>query len=128
MDNSKGNRKTEIVFFDLETTAPSPEGRWWLLEFGAILVCPRKLVEVGSYDTLIRPGDLSAVSRRFTDVESIASAPTFHDVADKIFDILDGTPPPSWLPPPPPHLLAFLVRRDHVEIVTFASCFSLFPL
>lgn len=93
MDNSKGNRKTEIVFFDLETTAPSPEGRWWLLEFGAILVCPRKLVEVGSYDTLIRPGDLSAVSRRFTDVESIASAPTFHDVADKIFDILDGTPP-----------------------------------
>ncbi|KAF8726942.1 hypothetical protein HU200_019428 [Digitaria exilis] len=91
MDNSKGNtRKSEIVFFDVETTAPSPEGRWWLLEFGAILVCPRKLVEVGSYDTLIRPGDLSAVSRRFTDVESIASAPTFHDVADKIFDILDG--------------------------------------
>nr|CAB3464212.1 unnamed protein product [Digitaria exilis] len=87
MDNT---RKSEIVFFDVETTAPSPEGRWWLLEFGAILVCPRKLVEVGSYDTLIRPGDLSAVSRRFTDVESIASAPTFHDVADKIFDILDG--------------------------------------
>ncbi|KAF8784032.1 hypothetical protein HU200_000003 [Digitaria exilis] len=78
MDNSKGNtRKSEIVFFDVETTAPSPEGRWWLLEFGAILVCPRKLVEVGSYDTLIRPGDLSAVSRRFTDVESIASAPTY---------------------------------------------------
>lgn len=84
----------EIVFFDVETTAPSQsaEGRWWLLEFGAILVCPRKLVEVGSYDTLIRPGDLSAVSRRFTDdVEAIASAPPFKDVADKIFEILDGT-------------------------------------
>ena len=83
---------SEIVFFDVETTAPSPAGRrWWLLEFGAILVCPRKLVEVASYETLIRPGDLSAVSRRFTDVEAIASAPTFREVADKIFEILDGT-------------------------------------
>lgn len=85
--------RDEIVFFDVETTAPSAAGpgRWWLLEFGAILVCPRKLVEVGSYDTLIRPGDLSAVSRRFTDgVEAIASAPPFKDVADKIFGILDG--------------------------------------
>jgi DNA polymerase III epsilon subunit-like protein len=71
---------SEIVFFDVETTAPSPEGRYWLLEFGAILVSPRKLLEVGSYDTLIRPGDLSAVS----------SAPPFEDVASKIFDILDG--------------------------------------
>ncbi|CAN6340931.1 unnamed protein product [Urochloa humidicola] len=87
-NNSK--RMSEIVFFDVETTAPSPAGRWWLLEFGAILVCPRKLVEVGSYDTLIRPGDMSAVTRRFTDVEAFASAPTFQDVADKIFDILDG--------------------------------------
>jgi DNA polymerase III epsilon subunit-like protein len=78
----------EIVFFDVETTAPTSAGRWWLLEFGAILVCPRKLVEVDSYDTLIRPGDLSAVSRRFTD--DVASAPPFEDVADKIFDILDG--------------------------------------
>ncbi|CAN6336547.1 unnamed protein product [Urochloa humidicola] len=88
--NNNSNRMSEIVFFDVETTAPSPAGRWWLLEFGAILVCPRKLVEVGSYDTLIRPGDMSAVSRRFTDVEAFASAPAFHDVADKIFDILDG--------------------------------------
>lgn len=81
----------EIVFFDVETTAPS-DRRWWLLEFGAILVCPKKLVEVGSYDTLIRPGDPSAVSKRFTNdvVESIRSAPPFEDVADKIFDILDG--------------------------------------
>jgi len=89
--NGSGNRRmSEIVFFDVETTAPSPAGRWWLLEFGAILVCPRKLVEVASYETLIRPGDLSAVSRRFTDVEAIASAPTFREVADKIFEILDG--------------------------------------
>ncbi|CAL4902506.1 unnamed protein product [Urochloa decumbens] len=91
MNNSSNSKRMgEIVFFDVETTAPSPAGRWWLLEFGAILVCPRKLVEVGSYETLIRPGDTSAVSRRFTDVEAFASAPTFQDVADKIFDILDG--------------------------------------
>jgi DNA polymerase III epsilon subunit-like protein len=99
--NGSGNRRmSEIVFFDVETTAPSPAGRWWLLEFGAILVCPRKLVEVASYETLIRPGDLSAVSRRFTDVEAIASAPTFREVADKIFDILDGTYASFLLPPP----------------------------
>jgi DNA polymerase III epsilon subunit-like protein len=89
---SKKREMREIVFFDVETTAPSSEGRWWLLEFGAILVCPRKLVEVGSYKTLIRPGDLSAVSRLFvTDAEeAISSAPHFEEVAGRIFDILDG--------------------------------------
>ncbi|KAL6619604.1 hypothetical protein ACP70R_034743 [Stipagrostis hirtigluma subsp. patula] len=83
----------EIVFFDVETTAPSATGRWWLLEFGAILVCPRKLVEVGSYDTLIRPGDLSAVSRRFAGADgadAFRDAPPFEDVAADIFDVLDG--------------------------------------
>lgn len=79
----------EIVFLDVETS--SSAGRWWLLEFGAILVCPRKLVEVGSYATLIRPpGDLSAVvSRRFT-ADDVGAAPAFRDVADDIFDLLDG--------------------------------------
>ncbi|WVZ95656.1 hypothetical protein U9M48_041390 [Paspalum notatum var. saurae] len=92
--------RREIVFFDVETC--SSEGRWWLLEFGAILVCPRRLVEVGSYDTLIRPppgpggdadGDLSsssaAVNRRFT-ADHVEAAPAFRDVADKIYDILHG--------------------------------------
>ncbi|GJM94249.1 hypothetical protein PR202_ga10879 [Eleusine coracana subsp. coracana] len=84
--------REEIVFFDVETTAPSCDGRWCLLEFGAILVCPRKLVEVDSYATLIRPGDLSAVSRRFITEEktTMSSAPAFEEVAGKIFEILDG--------------------------------------
>ncbi|GJN36422.1 hypothetical protein PR202_gb25281 [Eleusine coracana subsp. coracana] len=84
--------RDEIVFFDVETTAPSCDGRWCLLEFGAILVCPRKLVEVDSYATLIRPGDLSAVSRRFITEEktTMSSAPAFEEVAGKIFEILDG--------------------------------------
>ncbi|KAJ1255164.1 hypothetical protein BS78_09G006900 [Paspalum vaginatum] len=80
--------RREIVFFDVETC--SSAGRWWLLEFGAILVCPRKLVEVGSYDTLIRPppgGDV--VNRRFT-ADHVEAAPAFQDVADKIYDLLHG--------------------------------------
>ncbi|XP_072960814.1 protein NEN4 [Typha angustifolia] len=84
----------EIVFFDVETTAPTLSGRrFWLLEFGAILVCPRKLVEVGSYCTLVRPGDLSTVSpKRFSGItrDAVASAPPFEDVADRIFEILNG--------------------------------------
>lgn len=55
-----------MVFFDVETTAASAdEGQRSVLEFGAIVVCPRRLVEVDSYHTVIRPGDMSAVSKRF---------------------------------------------------------------
>ncbi|KAM3198338.1 hypothetical protein ACQJBY_073470 [Aegilops geniculata] len=90
--------KEEMVFFDVETAAaPSPtdsSGQWWLLEFGAILVCPRRLVELASYSTLIRPGDPSAVSRRFSGDPALSAAfraaPPFADVADDIFALLDG--------------------------------------
>ncbi|XP_039129627.1 protein NEN4 [Dioscorea cayenensis subsp. rotundata] len=84
----------EIVFFDVETTVPLGGGkRFWMLEFGAILVCPKKLVEVDSYCTLIRPGDLSAVEpRRFSGItrDAVSIAPLFEEVADRIFDILNG--------------------------------------
>ncbi|KAL5985977.1 Protein nen4 [Asimina triloba] len=85
----------EIVFFDVETTMPLQNGRRWILEFGAILVCPRKLVELESYCTLIRPGDLSAVPPKSGRLEGITrstvtDAPTFSDVADQIFDMLNG--------------------------------------
>lgn len=83
-----------IVFFDIETTAPAGDGRrLWMLEFGAILVCPRKLKEVDSFCTLIRPGDLSTVaSKRFSGItrDAVATAPTFEEVADRIFGILNG--------------------------------------
>ncbi|KAL1536699.1 protein NEN4-like [Salvia divinorum] len=87
---------TEIVFFDLETTVPQKPGqRFWVKEFGAIVVCPRKLVELESYCTLIRPGDLSAVGARPARPDGItrkeaAAAPPFSEVADAIFKILDG--------------------------------------
>ncbi|KAI3955470.1 hypothetical protein MKW92_007172 [Papaver armeniacum] len=73
-----------IVFFDLETTVPNQTGRrFWVLEFGAIIVCPQK------------PGDLSMVSLKSgrsdgITRETVADAPMFEDVADCIFDILDG--------------------------------------
>uniref|UniRef100_A0A0D9WBQ4 Exonuclease domain-containing protein n=1 Tax=Leersia perrieri TaxID=77586 RepID=A0A0D9WBQ4_9ORYZ len=76
-----------MVFLDVETTAAGAE----ILEFGAIVVCPRKLVEVESYHTLIRPSDLASVSKRFADSgEDVASAPAFGEVAERIFGVLDG--------------------------------------
>jgi len=98
--NGSGNRRmSEIVFFDVETTAPSPAGRWWLLEFGAILVCPRRLVEVASYATLVRPADpasaVSAASVRCNGItrDAVSGAPPFRDVADAVYDLLNGERP-----------------------------------
>ncbi|KAJ9670789.1 hypothetical protein PVL29_026991 [Vitis rotundifolia] len=95
-DDSSQERAAEIVFFDLETTVPNRAGqRFWVLEFGAIVVCPRKLVELESYSTFIRPGDLSAVALRSgrsdgITREVVAGAPGFEEVADQIFSILNG--------------------------------------
>ncbi|XP_020165025.1 protein NEN4 [Aegilops tauschii subsp. strangulata] len=76
-------KKREMVFFDVEAAPPSGECR--LLEFAAILVCPRRLVEVSSYSTLIRPDDGAA------DGSSLpSSAPSFEDVFTDIFELLDG--------------------------------------
>lgn len=88
-----------IAFFDVETTVPFGSGGggggFCLLEFGAILVCPRRLVEVENFSTLIRPSDLntiSALSIRCNGItpDSVTAAPSFVDVADKVFSILHG--------------------------------------
>ena len=65
------------------------------MEFGAILVCPKKFVELESFCTLIKPGDLSAAPESTFRKEgitrsSVAAAPSFDQVADKIFDLLNG--------------------------------------
>ncbi|KAG0487871.1 hypothetical protein HPP92_006682 [Vanilla planifolia] len=84
----------EIAFFDVETTFSTGHGRrFYLVEFGAILVCPRKLVEVGNFCTLVRPPDLSAVApTRLSGItrKAVAAAPAFEEVADRVFDILNG--------------------------------------
>ncbi|XP_062205745.1 protein NEN1-like [Phragmites australis] len=87
----------EIAFFDVETSVPQRAGQGYaLLEFGAILVCPRRLVEVASYATLVRPADpvsaVSAASVRCNGItrDAVSGAPSFRDVADAVYDLLHG--------------------------------------
>ncbi|KAJ6339974.1 hypothetical protein OIU77_007843 [Salix suchowensis] len=88
--------KTQIAFFDLETTLPTPPGQGRaILEFGAILVCHQKLEELMSYSTLVRPSNpklISSLSERSNGItpEAVASAPSFADIADTVYDILHG--------------------------------------
>ncbi|XP_057805134.1 protein NEN1-like [Salvia miltiorrhiza] len=88
--------RSEIAFFDVETTVPTRTGQGFaILEFGAILVCPRKLVELRSYSTLIRPADLShitSLSVRCNGItkDAVVSAPAFADIADLVYDLLHG--------------------------------------
>ncbi|XP_021733876.1 protein NEN1-like [Chenopodium quinoa] len=88
--------RSEIAFFDVETTIPLKPGESFIiLEFGAILVCPKKLVELESYSTLICPNDISRISSKSERCNGISraavsSAPPFSAIADKIFDILNG--------------------------------------
>ncbi|KAL6641201.1 hypothetical protein ACP70R_019382 [Stipagrostis hirtigluma subsp. patula] len=88
---------TEIAFFDVETSVPQRAGQGYaLLEFGAILVCPRRLVEVASYATLVRPADpataISAASVRCNGItrDAVSGAPPFRDVADAVYNLLNG--------------------------------------
>ncbi|KAJ9567402.1 LOW QUALITY PROTEIN: hypothetical protein OSB04_003368 [Centaurea solstitialis] len=92
---STGDRP-EIAFFDLETTIPTRQGQGYaILEFGSILVCPKKLVELESYETLVRPHDLSLISTLSVrangiSADDVVSAPAFSDIADRVYDILHG--------------------------------------
>ncbi|GAA0144759.1 DNA metabolism protein [Lithospermum erythrorhizon] len=88
--------RSEIAFFDVETTIPSRVGQGYaILEFGSILVCPRKLIELQNYSTLIRPHDLSLISTQSVRCngitkDDVVSAPCFADIADKVYDVLHG--------------------------------------
>ena len=91
--------KSEIAFFDVETSVPTRQGQGFaILEFGAILVCPKKLIELESYSTLVKPSDLSLISNlsvRCNGItrDAVISAPTFAEIADKVYGILHGWPP-----------------------------------
>ncbi|XP_062116657.1 protein NEN1-like [Humulus lupulus] len=86
----------EIAFFDVETTVPTRPGVGFaILEFGSILVCPRRLEELENYSTLVRPSDLSLISSlsvRCNGItrDAVVAAPTFSDIADRVYDILHG--------------------------------------
>ncbi|KAK9066563.1 hypothetical protein SSX86_013886 [Deinandra increscens subsp. villosa] len=93
---SSGVDRSEMVFFDLETTIPPRLGHAYaILEFGSILVCPKKLTELDSYCTLVRPLDLSLISpasirSNGITADDVVSSPTFSEIADKVYDILNG--------------------------------------
>ncbi|XP_027167880.1 protein NEN1 [Coffea eugenioides] len=88
--------KSEIAFFDVETSVPTRQGQGFaILEFGAILVCPKKLIELENYSTLVKPSDLSLISNlsvRCNGIsrDAVISAPTFAEIADKVYGILHG--------------------------------------
>ncbi|CAI9281449.1 unnamed protein product [Lactuca saligna] len=88
--------RSEIAFFDLETTIPTRPGEAHaILEFGSILVCPERLIELDSFDTLVRPHDRSLISDSFVrsngiTADAVFSAPSFSDIADRVYDILHG--------------------------------------
>ena len=93
MGSSSREERSEIAFFDVETTGHGQ--RIALLEFGAILVCPRKLVELDSYSTLVRTADLSLISTLFPRCnvitpDAILAAPTFLQISDRVYDLLHG--------------------------------------
>ncbi|KAK9066564.1 hypothetical protein SSX86_013887 [Deinandra increscens subsp. villosa] len=89
--------RSELVFFDLETTIPPrPEDEVYaILEFGSIVVCPKKLTQLDSFSTLVRPLDLSLISPTSINKNGITpydvlSSPTFSEIADKVYHILHG--------------------------------------
>ncbi|KAF7098627.1 hypothetical protein CFC21_100352 [Triticum aestivum] len=80
--------KREMVFFNVEAAqSPSLPDECSLLELAAILVCPRRLVEVSSYSTLNRPDDTGADGGVLS---ASSGAPSFKDVFLDIFEMLDG--------------------------------------
>lgn len=96
MASSSSDGGGEIAFVDVETTVPLRAGQGYsLLELGVILVCPRKLVEIDSFSSLIKPNDLSLVSPTSTRCngitrEAVSNAPTFREISNQIYEILHG--------------------------------------
>ncbi|KAG4942931.1 hypothetical protein JHK85_047577 [Glycine max] len=91
-----GEDRSEIVFFDVETSVPTRTGQGFaLLEFGAILVCPKTLTELRNYSTLVRPANLSVISplsERCNGITAaaVSAAPSFADIAHLVYDLLHG--------------------------------------
>ena len=78
----------EIVFYDLETTIPPTD----VIEFGAIVLDNTGLYEKESYSTLIHSKKINqrSVDCNGITLDMVKDAPKFKDVADNIFDVLNG--------------------------------------
>ncbi|KAF3556493.1 hypothetical protein F2Q69_00018057 [Brassica cretica] len=72
----------ETVFSDIKTTIPFRTGQWnAIVEFGLILVCPKKLLVIKTYSTLVRPVDVNLISPEFNDMHQQP-----HDQEKSLFD------------------------------------------
>jgi len=77
---SRSEERSEIAFFDVSTTVPTRVGQGRvILEFAAM----------NFYSTPVRPANLSLIESYNTRC-NVASAPTFVDIADRVYDILQG--------------------------------------
>ncbi|XP_057952539.1 protein NEN1-like [Malania oleifera] len=89
-----GTELPAIAFFDLETTDPRGHREVRIVEFGAVVLCARTLEKIDSYHTLVRPSDhfLQSFSDRDNDItrNALRSAPSFRDIAHRVFDLLHG--------------------------------------
>jgi DNA polymerase III epsilon subunit-like protein len=77
-----------LLFYDIETTIPPTD----IIEFGGIVLDESGLFEIESFSTLIRSDRISDKSIGCNGITPamVADAPTFAEVADRIFAIMDG--------------------------------------
>jgi len=75
-----------LLFYDIETTIPPTD----IIEFGGIVLDETGLFEVESFSTLIRSDriDDKSIACNGITPKMIADAPSFTDVADRIFSIM----------------------------------------
>jgi DNA polymerase III epsilon subunit-like protein len=91
-----GEAPLEIVFLDVETTIPSRKGEQFeLIEFGAVILASEGFYEVFSFSTLVRPADPTLITPKSVACngitqEACAGAPSFDEVADRIYKVLHG--------------------------------------
>lgn len=77
-----------LLFYDIETTIPPTD----IIEFGGILLDKSGLFEVESFSTLIRSDKINdrSVACNGITLDMVKGQPTFAEVADRIFAIMDG--------------------------------------
>ncbi len=77
-----------LLLYDIETTIPPTD----IIEFGGIVLDESGLFEIESFSTLIRSDRINdkSVNCNGITLAMVADAPTFAEVADRIFAIMDG--------------------------------------
>lgn len=90
---SDTRRRFELAVFDLESTVPeSKEQRQAILEFGTVIVDMFGQFELASFGTLVHNGPITPFSVQCNGITEamVERAPKFQEIADRVFDLLDG--------------------------------------